>query len=237
MEGLSAGYGDVRVLHDVTWAVWPREFVAVIGPNGAGKSTLLRALYGLAAVQAGRVLLDGADLTPLSPAQRLARGVVYVPQGRGFFPLMSVVENLEVAAFTRPGGRALREEVQALLAEFEVLWRRRHQLAGNLSGGEQRLLELAMALLHRPRLLMLDEPSMGLAPAMMETVFERIAAIHRAGTAVVMVEQNVLGALRLAQRGLVLDLGRVRFDGPAAEILDSETLQRLYLGPPARRDV
>ncbi|MDR7574081.1 MAG: ABC transporter ATP-binding protein [Armatimonadota bacterium] len=204
----------------------------VIGPNGAGKSTLLKAVFGLADRTGGRILLAGEDITHLSPQAIRRRGVAYVAQGRWNFPLMTVRENLEMGAFARTD-RGVAEDIQDLQRRFPVLGTRTRERAGNLSGGEQQILEMAMGLLAQPRLLLLDEPSLGLAPRMVEQVFRTIAAIAEMGVAVLMVEQNARQALAISSRAVVLDLGRTVVEGPAAAILQDARLRRAYLGGPA----
>mgnify|MGYP001602207559 FL=1 len=229
VTGLTAGYGEVDVLQDLTLAVQPGSLAVVVGPNGAGKSTLLRTLYGLTVVRSGRVHLAGQDITRWAPAERLAAGLAWVPQGRCNFPLMSVRENLEMGVYTRRDGQA-RADLDRMTARFPVLGRKARVLAGNLSGGEQQILEMAMALLVRPRLLMLDEPSIGLAPLVAAEVFEVIQSIRTEGTTVVIVEQNVKRALEIAERAIVLDLGRKRFEGSGRDVLADPALAALYLG-------
>ena len=229
VTGLTAGYGEVDVLQDLTLAVQPGSLAAVVGPNGAGKSTLLRTLYGLTVVRSGRVHLAGQDITRWAPAERLAAGLAWVPQGRCNFPLMSVRENLEMGVYPRRDGQA-RADLDRMTARFPVLGRKARVLAGNLSGGEQQILEMAMALLVRPRLLMLDEPSIGLAPLVAAEVFGVIQSIRTEGTTVVIVEQNVKRALEIAERAIVLDLGRKRFEGSGRDVLADPALAALYLG-------
>lgn len=229
LEHLTAGYGDFDVLRDLSVAVRPGSLTAVVGPNGAGKSTLLRALYGLATIRGGRVRLGGADVTGWTPQRLLAAGLGWVPQGRCNFPLMSVRENLEMGIHTRRDGEA-RADVERMRQRFPVLRAKALMLAGNLSGGEQQILEMAMALLLRPRVLMLDEPSIGLAPLVAAQVFEVIRGIVADGTTVVIVEQNVRRVLEAADHAIVLDLGRMRFEGTGPDVLADPELAALYLG-------
>lgn len=229
VERLTAGYGDVDVLRDLSFGVRPGSLTAVVGPNGAGKSTLLRALYGLTAIHAGRVLLGGQEVTGWSPRRLLAAGLAWVPQGRCNFPLMSVRENLAMGVYSRRDAGA-RADVERMQERFPLLRAKGAMLAGNLSGGEQQILEMAMALLLRPRVLMLDEPSIGLAPLVAAQVFEVIRAIVAEGTTVVIVEQNVRRVLEAADHAVVLDLGRKRFEGTGPEVLADPELAALYLG-------
>lgn len=229
VERLTAGYGDVDVLRDLSFSVRPGSLTAVVGPNGAGKSTVLRTLYGLTAIRSGRVLLGGQEVTGWSPRRLLAAGLAWVPQGRCNFPLMSVRENLAMGIYTRRDAGA-DADVERMRERFPVLRAKGAMLAGNLSGGEQQTLEMAMALLLRPRVLMLDEPSIGLAPLVAAQVFEIIRAIVAEGTTVVIVEQNVRRVLEAADHAVVLDLGRKRFEGTGPEVLADPELAALYLG-------
>ncbi|HEU5171096.1 MAG TPA: ABC transporter ATP-binding protein [Gemmatimonadales bacterium] len=229
VETLTAGYQEISVLEELSFDLPAGLITAVIGPNGAGKSTLLRTIYGLTRVYGGRLLYDEEDITRLPPVGRLARGIVLVAQGRNNFPAMTVTENLLMATYTRRDPE-VRADLDAVLDRFPLLKKHRRQMAGNLSGGEQQILEMAMGLLLRPRLLLVDEPSLGLAPLMMDYIFEAIRQIGRAGTTVLMVEQNAAKALAISDRALVLDLGRRRLEGPAAEIAADPQVRRLYLG-------
>jgi branched-chain amino acid transport system ATP-binding protein len=229
VEDVSAGYGAGEVLHDVTLTVAPASITALVGPNGAGKSTLLRTLYGLTTMGKGRVRLHGVDVTAWPPVRRLGAGLAWVPQGRCNFPLMSVRENLEMGLYTRHDGDA-RADLQRIVDRFPVLASKTALLAGNLSGGEQQILEMAMALLVRPRVIMLDEPSIGLAPRAVTEIFTAIAAIASEGTTVLIVEQNVKRVLEIADHAVVLDLGRTRFAGTGREVLANPRLAALYLG-------
>lgn len=226
---VSAGYGAGDVLHDLTFTVAPGSITAIVGPNGAGKSTLLRTLYGLTTIRKGRVCLHGHDVTGWAPARLLGAGLAWVPQGRCNFPLMSVRENLEMGLYTRHDGDA-REDLQRMIERFPVLRAKTGLLAGNLSGGEQQILEMAMALLVRPRVIMLDEPSIGLAPRAVTEVFTAIGAIRAEGATVVIVEQNVRRVLEIADHAVVLDLGRKRFEGTGHAVLANPALAALYLG-------
>ncbi len=229
LDGLTAGYQEISVLEDLTFALPHGLITTVIGPNGAGKSTLLRTIYGLTRVHAGRLLYREQDITGLPPIQRLTRGIVLVGQGRNNFPAMSVAENLLMATYTRRD-RQVRQDIEQMLERFPLLAGRRRQLAGNLSGGEQQLLEMAMGLLLHPHLMLIDEPSLGLAPLMTDYIFDSIREIARAGTTVLMVEQNAAKALAISNWALVLDLGRKRLEGPAPEIAANPQVKRLYLG-------
>ena len=224
-----AGYEEVEVLRGVSVAVRAGEIVCIIGANGAGKSTLLRTVFGLVRPRAGAIRLDGADIAGRPPTEVLRRGIGYVPQGRCNFPAMSVEENLEMGAYLRRDDR-IRQDIEALLARFPMLAGKRRDPAGTLSGGQQQILEMAIALLLRPRLLMVDEPSLGLDPRMVEVVFDTILAINREGTTILMVEQNAKKALSVSHRGFVLELGRNRFEGTGAELLADPEVRQHYLG-------
>ena len=229
VEGLSTGYTDEPVLRDFATAIQAGSITTIIGPNGAGKSTLLGALYGLGRRFAGRILFDGGEIQELAPPERLKRGIGLVPQGRCNFPLMSVRENLELGAYTLPRAAA-RPAIERMLALFPVLRTRWRVRAGDLSGGEQQILEMAMVLAAGPRLLLLDEPSLGLAPGNQRQVFGTIADIRTGGVTVLMVEQNAAAALRISDTAIVLELGRKVLEGPARQILDDPAVQAAYLG-------
>ena len=224
-----AGYEEVEVLRGVSLVVQPAEVVCIIGANGAGKSTLLRTVFGLVRPRTGTIRFSGEEIAGRPPTEVLERGVGYVPQGRCNFPAMSVEENLEMGAYLRRDAR-IREDIEAVLARFPVLATKRRAPAGTLSGGQQQILEMAIALLLHPRLLMVDEPSLGLDPRMVEIVFDTILAINREGTTILMVEQNAKRALSVSHRGFVLELGRNRFQGTGAELLNNVDVRRHYLG-------
>ncbi len=228
-EQVSAGYHEIAVLEDVSFDLPGGKITTIIGPNGAGKSTLLRTIYGLTTITNGRVVAGEEDITHLSPIQRLGRGIVLIPQGRCNFPAMSVYENLLMGTYTRHD-REARRDIDAMMDRFTVLGEKRQLPAGNLSGGEQQILEMAMGLLLRPRVMLVDEPSLGLAPMMMDYIFEAIQEIVRGGTTILMVEQNAARALEISDWALVLDLGRKRFEGPASDIAADPQVRRLYLG-------
>lgn len=224
-----AGYEEVEVLRGVSLAVGAGEVVCIIGANGAGKSTLLRTVFGMVRPRAGTIRFDAEEIAGLEPTAVLRRGIGYVPQGRCNFPAMSVEENLEMGAYLRRD-RRVRDDIEALLARFPVLATKRRAPAGTLSGGQQQILEMAIALLLHPRLLMIDEPSLGLDPRMVELVFDTILAINREGTTILMVEQNARRALSVSHRGLVLELGRNRFEGTGTELLADPEVRQHYLG-------
>jgi neutral amino acid transport system ATP-binding protein len=231
-RGLSAGYGELEILHGVSIAVPPGGFVSVIGPNGAGKSTLLKAIYGLADRRAGSVRLhvdgDDVELAGVPPHELTRLGLNYVPQLDNVFPNMSVQENLEIGAVLVR--KRLAARLEAIFDAFPLLERRRRQRAGTLSGGERQMLALARALMPEPHVLLLDEPSAALAPAVVDQLFERLVEINRSGIAILMVEQNARRSLALSDYAYVLELGRNRFEGPGPALLDDPKVVELYLG-------
>ena len=230
VERLEVAYGDAVALRDVSLRVGPGEAVAVVGPNGAGKTTLVNALAGLLPARAGRWRLDGADLTRMAPHRVCRHGVAIVPEGRRLFTGMTVEENLDLGCYL-PRARAARaESLERVWRTFPVLRERRRQLAGALSGGQQQMVAIGRALMACPRLLLLDEPSLGLAPAVVDQLFGVVADIHREGMAVLLVEQNVARALALAARAYVLEEGCIVAEGPAADLLRQPHIQQAYLG-------
>jgi branched-chain amino acid transport system ATP-binding protein len=229
LEGVVAGYDEVEVLRGVSVGVGAGEIVSIIGANGAGKSTLLRTVFGMVRPRAGRIRFDGREIGGRPSVEILKSGISYVPQGRCNFPAMSVTENLEMGAYLRRDA-GVRADIEALFTRFPVLAAKRTAPAGTLSGGQQQILEMAIALLLRPRLLLVDEPSLGLDPRMVELVFDTIVTINREGTAVLMVEQNAKKALAVSHRGFVLELGRNRFEGTGQMLLDDPDVRRHYLG-------
>jgi len=229
VSGLHAGYGPVQVLDGIDLEVAAGEIVVVLGANGAGKTTTLRALSGMIAAR-GTVLLDGDDVVGRKPEDLVRLGVAHVPQGRGTFPELTVTENLRVGGFTR-SSEELAEDMERWLAVFPRLAERRHQAAGSMSGGEQQMLAIARALMSRPRLLLLDEPSLGLAPLVTRDVFERIVEINsELGTTVLVVEQNANLALDVASRGYVLESGKIVAQGSADDLRNDDVVRRAYLG-------
>jgi ABC-type branched-subunit amino acid transport system ATPase component len=228
VRDLVAGYGDHEILRGLSVRVEPGEIVAIIGPNGAGKSTLLKTIAGLLPVRRGAVRFRDHDLAGVSPANIIARGLCYVPQEANVFPSLSVGENLTVGAYTAPATRAQRAE--AVFDLFPVLRQRRRSRAATLSGGERQMLALAMALMTEPALLVLDEPSAGLAPALQRSTFERVREINGYGVSVVLVEQNARAALALCHRGYVITMGQTRAEGAGRALLEDPEIRYLYLG-------
>jgi ABC-type branched-subunit amino acid transport system ATPase component len=229
-EGLTAGYGKIDILHGVSLHVRPGEIVSIIGPNGAGKSTAFKTIVGFLTPSAGRVLFEGQDITGLRPDLVLRRGLAYVPQGRIVFPAMTVLENLEMGAYIERDGTRVRAAFERVYALFPVLAERRRQKAGTMSGGEQQMLAIGRALMTTPKLILLDEPSLGLSPKFVTSIFEKLVEMKGAGYTLMLVEQNATRALAIADRGYVLELGRNRFEGPGRELLADPEVKRLYLG-------
>jgi branched-chain amino acid transport system ATP-binding protein len=227
LTDVEAGYRDLVAVRDVSLEVRAGEAVALIGANGAGKTTTLRAISGLLPLRRGRIELDGERIDGRASSQVVARGIAHVPEGRHLFPTMSVRENLELGARDRAGRAAGLEGVFTL---FPRLRERQRQLAGTLSGGEQQMCAIGRGLMARPRLLLLDEPSLGLAPVMVKLIFEVLATINASGTAILLVEQNVPRALALAHRAYVVENGRIVLEGPRATLQQSAHVKQAYLG-------
>jgi branched-chain amino acid transport system ATP-binding protein len=227
---LHAGYGKLEVLKGVSLRVEAGQVVSIIGPNGAGKSTVFKALFGLLPVRRGDVRFAGEDVTNRRPAELLRRGMAYVPQGRNVFPLMSVEANLRLGAYIRPGSAELERDVERVYDTFPMLREARAKRAADLSGGQQQMLEMGRALLLRPRLLLLDEPTLGLAPLVFKEIFRIIESLRRLGQTILMVEQNAAKALEISDYAYVLELGLNRFEGSGEAIRTDERIRRLYLG-------
>ena len=224
------GYDGVPVVFGVSLEVMPGELVAVVGANGAGKTTTMRTIVGLNNPLQGTVRFEGRDISRLRPHQTLALGISYVPEGRRLFPKLSVEENLRLGAYTEKSETEIRRRLDEMLQLFPVLRERARQTAETLSGGEQQMLAIARGLMSRPKLLMLDEMSLGLMPTLVEKMMETIVAINRGGVTVLLVEQMVQEALEIAHRGYVLQSGRVVQSGDAKELLDSDEIRRAYMG-------
>jgi branched-chain amino acid transport system ATP-binding protein len=223
-------YGAIHALKGVSLRVGAGEIVTLIGANGAGKSTTLRSINGLNHPKQGTITFQGEDITNASPHTIVKNGIAQSPEGRRLFPRMSVTENLEMGAFQRTDSENFKEDMERVFEFFPRLFERRSQKAGTMSGGEQQMCAMGRALMARPKLLLLDEPSMGLAPIFVEKIFEIVIEINQQGTPVLLVEQNALMALDIANRGYVLETGKVALEGPAAELKVNERVRKAYLG-------
>jgi len=231
LENVVAGYiPGVEILRGVSLRVEQGEMVCLVGPNGAGKSTVLRTISGLLRPKSGRILLNGEDIAGLPPDAVLQRGVSHVPQGHSVFPKMTIHENLLMGAYTLKDKTAVRRRLERVYSLFPFLKDRGREKAGNLSGGQQKVLEMGRALMLEPPLILLDEPSLGLAPKTMAGLFDTIKDLNRAGLTILMVEQNARQGLAASQRGYVLELGKEKFEGTAQELMHSPEMARLYLG-------
>ncbi len=230
LADVHVGYGAVPAVRGVSLHVGPGDIVVLLGANGAGKTTTLKAIHGLVRPRRGSIRMEGREIAGARPDQVVASGIALCPEGRQVFPAMTVLENLEVGAVARPDPRGVRERLDEVLALFPRLAERRRQAAGSLSGGEQQMLAIGRALMARPRLLMLDEPSMGLAPLIVEHIFEIIRAVNRRGVSILLVEQNAQLALEVAQRGYVLENGVLALQGPAQDLARDEHVKEAYLG-------
>jgi len=229
-DGIRAGYGKLEILHGVSLEVRPREIVSVIGPNGAGKSTAFKTIVGLLHPRSGRVLFDGKDITGLPPYEVVRLGLAYVPQGRIVFPQMTVLENLEMGAYIETDPARVKEALARVYGLFPVLEERKRQVAGSLSGGEQQMVAVGRALMTTPKLILLDEPSLGLSPKFVTLIFEKLQEMQQAGYTMMVVEQNAAKALSVADRAYVLELGQNRFEGTGQTLLNDPEVKRLYLG-------
>jgi branched-chain amino acid transport system ATP-binding protein len=230
IANLEAGYGSLRVIKGVSLHVSPGEVVAIIGPNGAGKTTLLATIAGLIKPWTGEISLEGRRIEQAPPEQIVALGCSLVPEGRQVFGSLTVQENLLLGGYVRRRERDSAQTLEGIYRRFGVLRERERQLAATLSGGQQQMLALGRALMARPRLIMMDEPSLGLAPIVIRTIFETIRELREAGMTILLVEQNARSALRVADRGYVLETGQIVCDGSARELLDNRDVQRAYLG-------
>lgn len=239
LTNLEAGYGALRVLKGISLHVSQGEIVAIIGANGAGKTTLLKSIAGILQPRSGTVLFDKRELRGLPPDKIVQCGCSMVPEGRHVFPTMTVKENLLLGAYSRRGKERTREAVGASMDEvcrlFGILKEREHQLAGTLSGGQQQMLAIARALMSKPRLLMMDEPSLGVAPLVVSDIYRTIAALKRDGLTILLVEQNARAALAVADRGYVIETGQIVLEGTSRELSDNREVQRAYLGKEYKR--
>jgi branched-chain amino acid transport system ATP-binding protein len=230
VEGLHAQYGKIKVLHDVSLEVKEGEIVALLGANGAGKSTFLKTVSGLVRATKGTVVFMGKRIENLAPEKIAKTGISHVPEGRKVFSLATVMTNLEMGAFMRTNKTEIKRDMEKYFGVFPVLGSRRTQRAGTLSGGEQQMLAIARGLMARPKFLLLDEPSMGLAPFLVNEIFKIIKELHREDISILLVEQNVKKALRITQRAYVMELGRIPYQGTSEELLRSDVVRKSYLG-------
>jgi branched-chain amino acid transport system ATP-binding protein len=230
LEGLRAGYGPIEALRGLDLDVGERELVCLLGANGAGKSSTLRAISGLLPARAGRIVFEGAEIQGRDPADVLRAGIAHCPEGRRVFPHLTVRENLAMGAFVRRDGAAVAADLERVYAHFPILADRRRQAAGTLSGGEQQMLAIGRALMARPRLIMFDEPSLGLAPNIVERTFAIIRRIRDAGTTVLLVEQNAFAALEMCNHAYLLENGRIVLSGAGSELIENEHVRKAYLG-------
>ncbi len=229
VEGLQVFYGEIHALKGISLQVAPGEIVALLGNNGAGKTTTLKTISGLLKPRTGRILLEGQSINELPPHEIVSRGVAHAPEGRKIFNRLTVTENLEMGAYLRTDG-SIVEDMERVFTLFPRLKERRVQVAGTLSGGEQQMLAIGRALMARPRILLLDEPSMGLAPILVEQIFQTVEDINRQGTTILLVEQNAAMALSIAHRGYVLETGSIALHGSAADLQEHPDVKRAYLG-------
>jgi len=228
VEGVVSGYTDLDILNSVSMCIRTGEIVSIIGPNGSGKSTLMKTVFGLLRPRSGKIIFKGEDITGIAPDTIVKKGMGYVPQDKEFFPSLTVLENLEMGAFIRNDD--ISGSLEWVYRIFPVLEEKSQIRAGSLSGGEQRMVGIGRALMLSPDLLLLDEPSAGLAPLMRDMMFEKLIEINDAGTSIAIVEQNAVRSLEISDRGYVLETGRNRFEGRGADILENEDVLRLYLG-------
>jgi ABC-type branched-subunit amino acid transport system ATPase component len=229
-KNIHAGYGKIEVLHGASIRAAAGEIICIIGPNGSGKSTLLKTVFGLLKPTNGTVRFNGNDITRLEPEQKVRLGIAFIPQGRNVFPSLTVRENLEMGGTALDDEREVRRAIEETLNEYPLLKRKIRDKAGNLSGGEKQILSLARADMIKPSLILMDEPSIGLSPKMIDEVYTKIGEINRRGTTFAIVEQNARKALNSAHRGYVLDLGQTRLEDTGAGLLNNEEVKKLYLG-------
>src|ERR1700688_3292790 len=231
IQELEVAYGSIIALHRISLSVAPGKIITLVGSNGAGKSTTLRAISGLIRARHGKIIFEGEEITNRAPHRIVAMGITQVPEGRMIFSNLTVLENLQMGAYRRTGSTEIKKDFDYMFAFFPRLKEREKQRAGTLSGGEGQMLAIARALMSRPRFLMLDEPSLGIMPRLVDSILEALARLHRAeGLAIFLVEQNVPAALELATRGYVLQTGRVVLEGTSRELLGSELVRKAYLG-------
>lgn len=230
INNLNVSYGAIHAIHDVSLTVNDGEIVSLIGANGAGKTTILHTITGLKKAESGSMLYDGHDLTKTEPSKIITLGMAHVPEGRHIFPAMTVAENLEMGAYIRNDKDGIQKSVKEVFERFPRLKERRRQLAGTLSGGEQQMLAVGRALMSNPKIILMDEPSMGLSPLLVKEIFHIIQEVHKQGITVLLVEQNAKMALSIADRAYVLETGSISMSGDAKELLNNEQVKKAYLG-------
>jgi len=230
VEGVSSGYGDIKVIHGFSMHLNEGEIACIIGPNGSGKSTLLRTIAGIVKPTDGRIMFNGNDITGLEPYEILREGICLLPQGRTVFPMMTVMENLQMGAYIVNDGKEVQERLREVYSLFPVLEQRQKNVASKLSGGEMAMLCIARALMSHPKVMLLDEPSLGLAPKVTSLVYRKIAEINKSGSSMVIVEQNVRKVLRIADHAYVLSSGRKEFEGKCEALLSDNRLKGVFLG-------
>jgi ABC-type branched-subunit amino acid transport system ATPase component len=228
IENVTSGYGKIDILHGVSLSLHNGEIVTVIGPNGAGKSTLLKTVFGLIPPKKGSIQLKGKEITGLKPSSLVRKGLAYVPQDKNVFPSLSIRENLEMGAFIQRGD--IRQRIQYIFDIFPWMQNKQQNKAGDMSGGQQQMVALSRALMLQPQVLMLDEPSAGLAPNLVSEILEKIRQINRLGVSILMIEQNAKKALKISDRGYVLAMGRNEFEGAGSDLLENPEIGSLYLG-------
>jgi len=230
VEGIHTQYGKIKVLKDVSFEIKPGEIVALIGTNGAGKSTFLKTISGLVRPTQGRIIFMNQDVQGIAPEKIVHAGIAHVPEGRHVFARQTVMTNLQVGAFIRKDADEINKDIERYFKIFPILGERRNQPAGTLSGGEQQMLAIARGLMARPRLLLLDEPSMGLAPFLVNEIFRIIGQLHEQGIAIVLVEQNVKKALKITRRAYVMELGKILYHGDSKDLMADDRVRKCYLG-------
>ena len=232
VENLEAGYGELHVVRDVTFEVKEKELVCLLGSNGAGKTTTLKAISGIIPPQVfkGRIIFAGEDITHIAPHERVEKGLVHVPEGRGIFPDLTVYENLKIATYTKRAREHFEDSLEIVYNIFPILKERKNQRAGTLSGGEQQMLAIARGLMQRPKIIMLDEPSLGLAPKIVLNLFKLIAKLRDQGYTILLVEQNVYQALQISDRAYIIENGRIVRSGSSSEMLNDPDIKKAYLG-------
>lgn len=230
LNSINAGYGEIQIVRDVSMGIDNKEIVALVGANGAGKSTIIRTISGLVPVSSGSIVFEGKRIENMPAHKIITNGISLVPEGRRLFPYMTVQENLELGAYVENNRKKVQENMEWVFGLFPILDERRTQLAGTFSGGEQQMLTIGRALMSRPKFLMMDEPSLGLSPVIVGEVFKTVQVLQNEGVTILLVEQNVRKSLEIANRGYVLEHGRVVLSGGAAELLEDENVKKAYIG-------